>query len=366
MEQRYRVLAINPGSTSTKIAFFHGQKRLFEESISHDSDTLAQYPTMVDQLPLRRDEIFRALKAAEQPLTSIDAVVGRGGLLHPLSGGTYLVNDRMIADLTVGVLGEHASNLGGILAKEISDATTRGVPAYIVDPVVVDELADVARLSGIPEIPRVSIFHALNQKAVARRVARDRNRAYRDLALVVAHLGGGITVGAHSNGAVIEVNDGLNGEGPFTPERSGGVAALKLIELCFSGDYSRDELRKKVKGRGGLVAHLGTNDAREVVRRIRSGDEKARLVYRSMAWQVAKQIGSSAAALGRKPDAIVLTGGLAHDDLLCGWITEQVAWIAEVLRYPGEDEMTALAEGAMRVLTGTEQALTYRGGVENG
>lgn len=366
MEQRYRVLAINPGSTSTKIALFHGEDRLFEENISHDSDTLSHFPMMADQLPLRREGIFRALEAAKQTLSSIDAVVGRGGLLHPLSGGTYLVNDRMIADLTVGVLGEHASNLGGILAKEISEATNRGIPAYIVDPVVVDELAEEARLSGIPEIPRVSIFHALNQKAVARRVARNLGREYRDLALVVAHLGGGITVGAHLNGAVIEVNDGLNGEGPFTPERSGGVAALKLIELCFSGNYSKDELKKKVKGRGGLVAHLGTNDAREVVRRIRSGDDKARIVYRSMAWQVARQIGSAAAALARKPDAIVLTGGLAHDDLICRWITEQVEWIAEVLRYPGEDEMTALAEGAMRVLNGTEEALTYRGEVQNG
>jgi butyrate kinase len=373
MERTFRVLAINPGSTSTKIACFDGSRRIMEESISHSAETLSAYETMVEQLPFRREEIFASLDRAEISLSSLDAVVGRGGLLYPLAGGTYGVNTLMVADLKAGVLGEHASNLGGILAREIADAAAdtagggdRTIPAYIVDPVVVDELVDEARPSGIPEIPRVSIFHALNQKAVARRVARDRGRRYEELALVVVHLGGGITVGAHLNGKVIDVNDGLNGEGPFTPERSGGVAALKLIDLCYSGNYSKSEMKGKVKGKGGLVAYLGTNDAREVVHRINNGDALARDVYRAMAWQVAKQIGAAAAALGRRPDAIVLTGGIAHDDVLTGWITERISWVADVLRYPGEDEMTALAEGALRVLEGREDPRTYRGNEENG
>ncbi len=374
MERTVRVLAINPGSTSTKIACFDGTNRAMEESISHSSDTLSAFETLAEQLSFRRESIIASLERARISLSSLDAVVGRGGLLYPLSGGTYLVNDLMITDLKAGVLGEHASNLGGILAQEIADAAAEevtgredpGIPAYIVDPVVVDELVEEARPSGIPEIPRVSIFHALNQKAVARRFAGDKGKPYEDLALVVAHLGGGITVGAHLNGRVIDVNDGLNGEGPFTPERSGGVAALKLIDMCFSGNFSKSDMKGKVKGKGGLVAYLGTNDAREVVRRINEGDTVARDVYRAMAWQVAKQIGSAVATLGTRPDAIILTGGVAYDDILTGWITEQVSWMADVIRYPGEDEMTALAEGALRVLEGTEAARVYRGNEGNG
>ncbi|MFA7565805.1 MAG: butyrate kinase [Alkalispirochaeta sp.] len=361
MEGPVRVLVINPGSTSTKIACFDTSERIMERCIPHSSDTLGTFSSMVEQLPFRRESILTALREHAVPLSSLAAVVGRGGLLHSVVGGTYVVNQRMIDDLRAGVSGDHASNLGGILAAEIAEQSAPGIPAFIVDPVVVDELVDEARPSGIPEIPRVSIFHALNQKAVARRFAGEIGRVYEELALVVAHMGGGITVGSHLNGRVIDVNDGLNGEGPFTPERSGGIAALKLIDMCFSGTADRTDVRLKVKGKGGLTAYLGTNDAREVVGRIENGDTEARRIYRAMAWQVAREIGAAAAVLGRRPDAVILTGGLAWDDVITGWITDLVDWIAEVRRYPGEDEMTALAEGAIRVLTGVEEAREYRG-----
>lgn len=360
MSDTFRVLAINPGSTSTKITCFQGDTTVLERSISHPSKELEQFPQMIDQLPFRRSALIAALEAENVALDSLDAVVGRGGLLYPLPGGTYAVNDRMLADLRAGVLGEHASNLGGILANEIA-AEAGGIPSFIVDPVVVDELVDEARLSGIPVIPRTSIFHALNQKAVARRHAATIGARYEDLALVVAHMGGGVSVGSHLGGRVIDVNDALNGEGPFTPERSGTIPALKLIKLAFSGEYTQKELSRMVKGGGGLVAYLGTNDGKEISRRIESGDTEAEWVYRNMAWQIARDIGAAAAALGRRPDAILLTGGLAYDDRLIGWITDQISWISEVVRYPGENEMQALAEGAQRVLSGEEAALTYRG-----
>ena len=255
-----RILAINPGSTSTKIACFSGGSGVrgdialeMEAALTHSAVELERYSGMSEQLPFRREAVLSALADADLPLASLDAVVGRGGLIHPIPGGTYAVNDAMIADLTEGVLGEHASNLGGILAREIAKAAG-GRPAYIVDPVVVDELVDDARMSGCPDIPRVSIFHALNQKAVARRVAADRGTSYEALNLVIAHMGGGVTVGAHSGGRVIDVNDGLNGEGPFTPERSGALPALKLIRLCFSGDHTEDELRRNgERFRGALL-----------------------------------------------------------------------------------------------------------------
>jgi len=276
-----------------------------------------------------------------------------------VAGGTYEVNQQMLDDLQVGVLGEHASNLGGILAHEIAGET--GVPSYIVDPVVVDELDDVARPSGIPDFDRTSIFHALNQKAVARRVAEDRGVAYEDLNLIIVHLGGGITVGAHRRGRVVDVNDGLNGEGPFTPERAGGLPALKLVKLCYSGDFSHGEMKKKIKGGGGLVAYLGTNDGREVAEKIDAGDGQARHIYEAMAYQVAKEVGAMAAVLEGQVDAVILTGGLAHDERFCSWMEKRVSFIAPVKRYPGEDEMTALAEGAIRVLSGTETAKVYDG-----
>ena len=355
----FRVLAINPGSTSTKIAVFDDETQRVESNLAHSSAELAEYEGIADQYPLRKRVILEFLHDHDIDLGSIDAVVGRGGLLHPIAGGTYEVNDRMVKDLQIGVLGEHASNLGGIIASEIAAET--GVPAYIVDPVVVDELEALARPAGIPEISRSSIFHALNQKAVARRAAAERGGRYDELNFIVVHLGGGITVGAHRRGRVVDVNDGLNGEGPFTPERSGGLPALKLLKLAFSREHDEAWLRKRIKGGGGLVAYLGTNDAREVQRRIDAGDREAALVFEAMAYQVAKEIGAMAAVLEGRVDAILLTGGMAHSEQFCRWVERRVSFIAPVEVYAGENEMRALCEGALRVLRGAESAQQYRG-----
>lgn len=364
MAHEFRVLAINPGSTSTKIACFDGARRIMEETLRHSVAELAQFPSINDQRDFRMKAVLAALDDHQIAPSSLSAVVGRGGLIHPVGGGTYRVNDRMLRDLESGVQGTHASNLGGILADEIARAGD-GISSFVVDPVVVDELVDEARPSGIPGLDRTSIFHALNQKAVARRAAAALKTTYEQTRLVVAHLGGGITVGAHRNGRVIDVNDGLNGEGPFTPERSGAIAALKLVDLCFSGDYDRAGIARMIKGEGGLVGYLGTNDGREIGERIDSGDHEAERIYRAMAWQIGREIGAAAAALGTQPDAIVITGGLAHDTRVVEWISAQVSWIARVLVFPGEDEMTALAEGALRVLRGEETAREYVGASES-
>jgi butyrate kinase len=264
----------------------------------------------------------------------------------------------MVEDLRMGLLGQHASNLGGILAREI--ASQLNIPAFIVDPVVVDEMEEVARLSGMPDIERISIFHALNQKAVARRAARDLGKSYEEANLIVAHLGGGISVGAHKKGRVVDVNNALDGEGPFSPERAGGLPAEGLLKLCFSGKYTMDEIKKKMVGKGGLVAYLKTNDAREVEKMIEEGNKEAELIYRAMAYQIAKEIGNCAAVLCGQVDAIVLTGGIAHSKMLTGWIKERVEFISQVMTYPGEDEMSALAEGGLRVLRGEEKAKEYK------
>ncbi|MFO8064593.1 MAG: butyrate kinase [Spirochaetia bacterium] len=359
MEKTYRVLVINPGSTSTKVAVFDNEVPILEQTLRHATKELDKYERISDQFGLRKQVILDELAADNISVKSLSCVVGRGGLIHPVSGGTYEVNEHMISDLQVGVLGEHASNLGGILAHEIAAET--GIPSYIVDPVVVDELDEVARPSGIPDFDRTSIFHALNQKAVARRFAANQGKSYDELNLVIVHLGGGITVGAHRRGRVVDVNDGLNGEGPFTPERSGGLPALKLAKLCYSGEFSHSEMKKKIKGGGGLVAYLGTNDGREVAQKIDDGDETARLVYEAMAYQTAKEVGAMAAVLEGSVDAIILTGGLAHDERFCEWVKKRVAFLAPVEVYPGEDEMKALAEGAIRVLSGAEPALEYQG-----
>ncbi|MDD2573041.1 MAG: butyrate kinase [Bacillota bacterium] len=357
MKEIFRLLVINPGSTSTKIAIFDNEKPVFEEVIRHSTEELAPYPTIYSQYQYRKDIILETLSKKDINLTKLSAVVGRGGLLQPIPSGTYEVNDKMIEDLRVGLFGQHASSLGGILAREI--ASQLNIPSYIVDPVVVDELEDIARVSGLPEIERVSIFHALNQKAVARRAARDLEKPYESLNLIVTHMGGGISIGAHKKGRVVDVNNALDGEGPFSPERAGSLPLEGLIGLCYSGRYTLEEMNKKVVGKGGLVAHLKTNDAQEVERMIEVGDKHAELVYRAMAYQIAKEIGSAAAVLQGKADAIVLTGGIAYSKMLTGWIIESVEFIAPVMIYPGEDEMTALAEGGLRVLRGEEKAKQY-------
>jgi len=353
----YRVLAINPGSTSTKIAIYDNEKEVFEETLRHPSDEINKYDKIFDQYDFRKDVILDTLNEKGINLTKLDAVIGRGGLLKPIQGGTYKVTDNMIEDLKVGVLGEHASNLGGILAHEIAEQLN--IPSFIVDPVVVDEMDAVARISGMPELERKSIFHALNQKAVARRAAKEKGKSYNESNFIVAHLGGGISIGAHKDGRVIDVNNALDGEGPFSPERSGGLPVGDLAKVCYAGEIPHGELKKKVKGKGGLVAYLCTNDGREVNKMIDGGDEKAEIVYKAMAYQVSKEIGMCAAVLKGKVDAIILTGGIAYDKKFINWISESVEFISEVIVYPGEDEMTALAEGGLRVLRGEEEAQIY-------
>lgn len=355
----HKLLVINPGSTSTKIAIFEDEHLILEQVLRHSGQELAKYERVVDQFEFRKEAVMKALETAGIQVAELSAVVGRGGVIRPIPGGTYRVNETMLADLRDISLGEHASDLGGLLAHDI--AKESGIPAFIVDPVVVDELNEVARLSGSPLMQRKSIFHALNQKAIARRAAQDLGKEYKDANLVVAHLGGGISVGAHLRGRVVDVNNALDGEGPFSPERSGGLPALALAKLCLSGQYTEAEVRRLIVGRGGLMAYLGTNDAREVVRRIEQGDEQARLVYEAMSYQIAKEIGSAATVLRGIVDAIVLTGGLAYDQTyLVEWIRQRVQYIAPVLVYPGEDELLALAQGALRVLNGQEVAREYR------
>lgn len=354
----YRMLVINPGSTSTKIAVFDDLNPVFVETLRHSTEELAPYKTIFEQYDFRKNVILKAVKEKGIDINTLNAVVGRGGLLKSIEGGTYCVNDAMLKDLKVGVQGQHASNLGGIIAYEI--AKSLEIQAFIVDPVVVDEMDDIARISGMPEIQRKSIFHALNQKAVAKRYAKEKGTKYEGLNLIVAHMGGGISVGAHKNGRVIDVNNALDGEGPFSPERTGSLPVGELIKLCYSGKYTLDEIKKKITGKGGLVAYLGTNDGREVQKMVNDGNREAELIYKAMAYQVAKEIGACAAVLHGKVDAVILTGGLAYGSEFVEWIKERISFIGPVVVYPGEDEMLALAEGGLRVLNGEEKAREYR------
>jgi butyrate kinase len=360
----HRLLVINPGSTSTKVAVYEDEQPLFIETIRHSAEELAKFSSVLDQYEFRLAKVLELVDEWGVPLSTLSAVVGRGGLLRPIPSGTYRVNDRMVARLSEpDQEREHASNLGGLLAEEI--ASSVGLPAFIVDPVCVDEFDDIARISGLPEIERRSLSHALNLKAVARRAAGDLGRPYDALNLVVVHLGGGISVTAHHRGRMIDVNQALDGTGPFAPERSGGLPVGDVVRMCFGEapfegyDLTYDGMFKKIAGRGGLVAHLGTNSAVEVERRIGEGDAYARLVYEAMAYQIAKEIAAMSSVLKGNVDAIVLTGGVAHSVMLVGWIRGRVDWIAPVLVYPGEDEMLALALGALRVLRGEEKARTY-------
>lgn len=357
MAKDYKILVINPGSTSTKVALFSNDELLFEKKIEHSSEELSVFHKIIDQYQFRKDIILDFLKEKGINLSTLDAVVGRGGLLKPIPSGTYRVNEKMLEDLRKGVSGEHASNLGGILAYGIAEKLS--IPAYIVDPVVIDEMKPVARISGMPEIPRISIFHALNQKAVARKAALDLGKKYEHANFIVAHLGGGISVGVHCKGKVIDVNNALNGEGPFTPERSGGVPVGALVELCFSGKFTKDEIMKKIKGKGGLMAYLNTNDVREVIKRIEQGDKKAELILEAMAYQVAKEIGAGATVLKGKIDAIILTGGIAYASEFVNLVRDRISFLSLVMVYPGEEEMLALCVGALRVLRGKEVEKIY-------
>jgi butyrate kinase len=357
MSDRF-ILCVNPGSTSTKVALFENDKLRFDEKFGHTTSELKQYSRIVDQYPLRLGVVKDFLNKIKFPVSKLSAIAGIGGLLKPIPCGTYLVNEKMISDLKSGKYGEHASNLGAILAFDL--ASEENLPAYIVDPVVADEMEAEARFSGHPVIERRSLFHALNQKAVAKRYAKAKNIAYDKLNLIVAHLGGGISIGAHKKGKVVDVNNALDGDGPFSPERSGGLPAGDLARLCFSGSFTKGEVKKMITGQGGLVAYLGTNDGHEVLKRIEQNDQHAALVFKAMAYQVAKEIGALAAVLEGKVDAVIITGGLAAEGkYLVPWITKAVRFIASVVVIPGEEEMLALCEGALRALNGEEQALIY-------
>jgi butyrate kinase len=351
------ILVINPGSTSTKVSLFKGEEELFTQNIEHKVEELSRFNKASDQDLYRMEIIIRSLQERQIDSSKIKAIVGRGGLLKPIKGGTYTVSQSMVADLRRGVQGDHPSNCGGLIAYAMGKNI--GCNAFIVDPVVVDELEDLARLSGMPLIRRRSIFHALNQKAVARQAAKKLGKAYWEINLIVAHLGGGITVGAHRKGQVIDVNNGLDGDGPYSPERSGDVPVGDLVKACFSGEYTFSDMKKLIKGHGGVVAYLGTNDMRHVEEEVGNGNKEYRLIFEGIAYQVAKEIGACASVLKGQVDAICLTGGLAHSELLVKWIEERIKWIAAVMLFPGEEEMRALALGALRVLRGEEEAHEY-------
>ena len=350
-------LIINPGSTSTKIGVFEDETLLFEETLRHSTEEIAQYASIVDQKDFRKEIITNLLKSKDFDINSLNMVVGRGGMLKPIPGGTYAVTDDLLHDLKIGKQGQHASNLGGILAREIGDSI--GVPSFIVDPVVVDEMCDVARYSGVPELPRTSVFHALNQKAVAKRYAKENGKAYDSLNLIVVHMGGGVSVGAHLNGRIIDVFNALDGDGAFSPERAGGAPVGALIKMCFSGQYTEKEVYKKFVGNGGFNAYLGTNDMRDVEKMVNEGNAKATEVRDAFIFQVSKDIGSMAAVLKGKVDAIVVTGGIAYDKGVVAGLKERAQWIAPFTVYPGEDELGALVQGGLRVLNGEEEAKVY-------
>ncbi|MDI6846372.1 MAG: butyrate kinase [Candidatus Saccharicenans sp.] len=353
----WRILVINPGSTSTKIAVFDDETEIFKVNISHPLEEIQKYSRIIEQFSFRKEVIMKELERAGISRESLKAVVGRGGLLRPIPGGTYLITEKMLEDLKAEVQGEHASNLGAMIAHTI--ASELNIPAYIVDPVVVDEMQEIARITGLPMIRRRSILHALNQKKVARQAAHDLGKPYDELNLIVVHLGGGISVGAHKKGRVVDVNNALNGDGPFAPERAGSLPAADLVALCFSGQYTQAEIKKLLAGKGGIVAHLGTNDMRVVEERIKNGDQKAALILEAMAYNVAKWIGAMATVFEGQVDAIVITGGLAYYQDFVEMIKKRCSFIAPVKIYPGEDEMRALLEGALRVLRGEEKAKIY-------
>lgn len=357
MQRNFLLLIINPGSTSTKIALYDNEKPVLNEVIRHSSLEISSFKSIIDQFSYRKELILKVLNDNGFSIKQLSAVIGRGGLLKPLRGGTYKVNEVMLEELIKSERGQHASNLGGILAYSI--AKQSDIPAFVVDPPVVDEVEEIAKVTGLQGIEKQIFFHALNQKAIARKAAKEIGKPYEEANLIVAHIGGGISVGAHKNGRVIDVNNALDGDGPFSPERTGSLPVGSLIDLCFSGTYSLQELRKRIVGRGGLVSYLDTNDARKVSEMIAQGNKKAELIYKAMAYQVSKEIGAASAVLRGEVDAIAITGGIAYDSQFTDWIKASVEFLGQVLIYPGEDEMLALAEGGLRVLRGEEEALDY-------
>ena len=353
-----KILVINPGSTSTKMAVYHDEKPILLRNITHTAEELSPFDAITEQQDFRRQLVLTELQRSDIPL-QFDAVIGRGGLVKPIAGGVYEINQQMIDDTLHGcVMHNHACNLGCLIAYEIATSIP-GCRAFIADPGVVDELSPLARISGSPLMPRICIWHALNQRAIARRFARGIGKEYEDLNLIICHLGGGISVAAHEHGRAIDANNALDGEGPFSPERAGSLPAADLIRLCFSGKYTEKQLLKRIAGKAGLTAHLGTNNMREILERIKKGDEQAQLLVDAMLYHTAKQIASEAAVLCGNIDAILLTGGMAHSDYIVSELRRRIAFLAPVYTFPGEDEMEALALNALAVLQGKRDVKIY-------
>jgi len=350
------ILVINPGSTSTKIALFNLEvEEIASESVNHSTEELSKFHSVIEQAPERKKIVLEVLKKHNIDLSSFKAVIGRGGIIKPLVAGTYIVNDKLINDLKNSPV-EHASNLGGIIASEIAKEVD--IPAYIADPVSVDEFSDIARISGLKGIERKSLLHTLNIRANAFRYAKERGKKLEELNLIVAHLGGGISIAPIKKGKIVDVNNANDG-GPFSPERTGSIPNKALIHLCYSGKYSEKELTRLITHQGGLVSHLGTNDLREVMKIIDKEDNYAQLIFEAMCYQIAKEIGAMATVLKGKVEAIIFTGGIAHNKILVNKIKDRVGWIAPVVVYPGEGEMKALAEAVIRIIKGEEKVKTY-------
>ena len=353
-----KILVINPGSTSTKMAVYEDEKPVLLRNISHTAEELSHFDAITEQQDFRRQLILDELKRSNIPL-QFDAVIGRGGLVRPIAGGVYEINQKMLDDTLHGcVMHNHACNLGCLIAHEIA-CSIPGCRSFIADPGVVDELSPLARISGSPLMPRICIWHALNQRAIARRYAQEIGKKYEDLNLIICHLGGGISVAAHDHGRAIDANNALDGEGPFSPERAGSLPAADLIRLCFSGKYTEKQLLKRIAGKAGLTAHLGTNNMREIIERIKKGDKQAQLIVDAMLYHTAKQIASESAVLCGEIDAILLTGGMAHSDYIVNELRRRIGFLAPVYIFPGEDEMGALAVNALLVLQGKQETMIY-------
>lgn len=355
MNNLIRILAINPGSTSTKIAVYENEREKFKINIEHPVTELAQFKGVADQYDFRKNAVLNALKDHNFDVAELDVIAARGGPLPPIKGGAYRVNEEMVDRLKNRPIAEHASNVAALIAYELGEKL--GIPAYIYDAISADELTDIARISGMPDLPRVSLCHVLNMRAVARKVAEARQKKYADMNIIVAHLGGGITVSLHHGGKMTDIVS--DDEGPFSPERGGKVPCRSLIDLCYSGKYDYQTMRKMLRGNGGLAAYLGTSNAIEVEKRINSGDAAAKLIYDAMGYQIAKAIGELAPVVNGAVEVIVLTGGIAYSKMLTEWIAERVSFIAPVEIVPGENELESLALGTLRVFREEEEAHEY-------
>lgn len=352
-----KILVINPGSTSTKIAVYNNQEILFETTITHTAKQLSKFNRIMDQLDFRQQIICSELKKHMIPL-DFNAIIARGGLIKPIPGGVYHINEKMKLEVLTPMR-HHASNLGCLIASEIAKKQEIPCPAFIADPGVVDERQEIAKISGLPSLPKIAISHVLNQRAIGRQYAREQQVEYDSLNLIIIHIGGGISIGVHQNGEIIDVNNALDGDGPFSPERAGTLPSGALIDLCFSGKYTQEELKKKIAGQAGLLAYLNTTDLRTVLKRIEKGDTKAQFIVEAMAYNIAKYIGAAATVLKGKIDAILLTGGMAYSEYVVDLIKERIAFLAPIAVYPGEKEMEALALNALAVLNGRFEAKEY-------